>query len=216
MRMKWNITPGRTAIVLSGFMIAVLCCSKISSGNKHSKKGNRITYDGNIFELTFVPADTTWTTDPATGDKKIVATGKHGYDTVVKMNNEPVYYVSDKHKLLGMRIAEYRLKEVISEVLLRNASLIPKGRYSYYYTNVIIDNEGKVVFYEEEGGLTEYAFIYNDGQPLRFEGMIPDNAKKELDQKIEKAIKGVELASLIINGKPTAYNITVGDDFTIR
>ena len=124
-------------------LVCTLCFSKNSFSKGFEKKGNKVTYHGNTFELSEEMIDTITITDPVTGEElqKIV---KHDPQPV-KMNNRPIIGNAEvKPYFTGnyIDLRDYLLKNMKKELLH-----LKDGNYSLNINDIVVDEKGKIVYF---------------------------------------------------------------------
>ena len=182
-------------------LVCVFCFSKNIFSQKPIKQGNLLKYNGNTIEFA-PPKPTTrdTCTDPKTG--AIISINTHNWaDPPIKLNGNDIYEsVGDneiskpKIKSNDKSLADYLIRNLNSEF-----EQLADGKYNMIIGNVVINSQGKVVYYENKG--------------IQKLGSDVDDAatnKKPIINKIEALLndKNLEFSPAIYRGKPVDYLIT--------
>lgn len=133
-------------------LVCIVCFSKNSVAQQFERKGNKVTYRGNIFEYNGdKEVDTQIITDPVTGTEMTRLITK---DPVpVKMNGATIYgtYMTAKAELPEA----YAKNGSVEDYLIRNLSAefdkLPDGTYRVGLNNIVADTKGRIAFYEFTG-----------------------------------------------------------------
>jgi hypothetical protein len=194
MRMhKYNCTAHRLIPLV---LVFVFCFFHNSFSQQFERNGNIVTYRGNKFEYSVPRIETVAVTDPVT---RKTTTQKIAYDAVpVKMNGVKIYNsdeVTQKPVQVDERVSlpVYVLKGLNSEF-----SKLPDGRYLVYVSNIIVDNKGKVVYYEYEGIASERSKV-----------KIPDSVKNAIDVKIDPLATRLVFKPGRMNDKPVTVRTDI-------
>jgi bla regulator protein blaR1 len=131
-------------------MVCIICFSKNSFSKRNERNGNIVQYRGNTFEYSAKQRfDTVLLTDPVTGQQsgKVV---KH--DPIPeKMNGNRIYLPSE----LSSQPQSYAQNGSIPDYLFKNLSKyldkLPDGTYRLDINNIVIDPNGKIVYFEGIG-----------------------------------------------------------------
>jgi len=212
-RKTTTLARGKQLLIAPVLLLSLLCFTKNAfSGEEPQKEGNKITYKGNVFELQEFPADTVQVMDPVTGEYKYVITRRDGPGFIKKMNNEEVYNTSHQDATIEMRNTENKIKMEVGIALSSYTKKLGNGNYVYDLDNVVVDKNGKIVYYELQG-IEPYMNRYGQNAD---ETPIPDDVKTEIDKVIVKTLEQTKAEQLVIDGKPQVYSIRVQDNFTVR
>ncbi len=139
-------------------LVALLCFSKNAfSDSKRVRNGNTVTYHGNRFEFKSIATDTVMMQDPVNGDMvmKIMEhepvpasmNGKRIYtEQEIKKYPEMGDYANTKARVSVSTLKEYLLTHMKDEI-----AALPDGPYWLYISNVVIGDDGKVVYFDYAG-----------------------------------------------------------------
>ena len=181
-------------------LVCMVCFSLSSFSQKFEKSGNIVTYRGNKFE--YLPdgvPDTQMVKDPVSGKEVTRVTTKDPIP--VKMNGARIYN-TDEITLKPSPVGDNPSLELyIFKGLSTDLNKLPDGNYYLYVSNVIIDNKGKVVYYEYDGISSE-----------RNKTKIPADVKKAIASKIDPLINK---AAAFKPGKVNGYAVIVRSDIML-
>ena len=184
----------RSVIILS---LNVVCFSGMVHAQKFERNGDIVTYRGNKFEYSQQGvADTVTVVDPVTGNEKVVVTTKDPIPT--KMNGKKIYTTNE----VMLKPAPLEQNGLLELFIFKNLSAdlnkLPNGNYFLYVSNVVVDDKGKVVFYEYDGLTSE-----------RNKVKVPADIKKSIAGKIDAIINK---APAFKPGKVNGYTVIVRTD----
>lgn len=212
-RKTTTLARGKQLLIAPVLLLSLLCFTKNAfSGEEPQKDGNKITYKGNVFETQAFPPDTMQVMDPATGEIQTIITRRDVPDFIKKMNGEDIYYTSHQDATLEMRNTENKIKMEIGVALSSYAKKLGKGNYVYDLENVVVDKNGKIVYYELDG-IEPYMNRYGQNAD---ETTISDDIKAEIDKVIVKTLEKTQAEQLVIDGIAQVYSIRIQDNFTVR
>ncbi len=166
-------------------LVCIVCFSKNSFSQKFVKNGNTVTYRGNKFELRKFHADTILTTDPVTGKEHTMI--ETAANQLVKMNGKPIYH----HDFKGNTLKEpyfagsnSDLWEYLMHNLKSDFAKMDDGYYCLIINNLIIDEKGKIVYYEYEN-------VRKSNRYFIRESLIMDSSRiTSIDKKDQQIIFG--------------------------
>jgi hypothetical protein len=140
-------------VLLPLLAIAVSCFSKNAnpgSGSAPFKKdGNTVTYKGNKFILSDEQRDTITVLDPVTGEE--ITQVRILEMMPVSMNGRKIYRdydISTEPQQLAHSVS---LEEHVVANLSGDIDALPDGDYRFNISNIVIDEIGKVAYYEFHG-----------------------------------------------------------------
>ncbi len=148
-------------------LTASICFTQLNTvfGQQAVSDGNTITYNGNKFEKAVGVDDTVYVDDPVTGETSMVLTRREG--PIVKMNDKGIltdYYHFDKQRPIEVVQIVNKVKAEVSSNIINEVNNIQQSEgatFSYYIHNLVVDETGKVVYYELAG--TKYIRSSKDG-----------------------------------------------------
>jgi len=136
----------RFLLVIPVLIAGLICCAKTNISYERKKEGNKITYKGNVFEMTEPKYDSTAVVNPATGKQNIVVTVLD--PRPVKMNGQPIMYVDDVDKKPVYKSADADFSAAILDHIKSGLEQLEDGRYGIVISNLIIDEQGNLAYYE--------------------------------------------------------------------
>ncbi len=125
-------------------MLCFVCFSKNGFSHSYEKNGTKVTWKGNTFEYSKPDIDTIYNTNLSTG--KMDTSYQQSTPHIVSMNGKPlpgdaekapVYTGSDKD------LRDYLLKNMREEL-----GKLKDGQYSFNISNIIINEEGRIVYFD--------------------------------------------------------------------
>jgi hypothetical protein len=186
-------------------LLCITCCTNnVFAGGKRIKKGNTVTYNGNVFELpTPPPPDTATVVNPETGDETIMIRVK--LPTVTKMNGKTISYefnYEDGSKgpkglntdgMLDVETIEHYLAAGLKEEVEK----LGDGTYHFNIWNIVVGENGKIVYYDSED-------IYSPGASM------PDKTvQKKFSDLISNLLDNIPAKKpATLNGKPVPFRHT--------
>lgn len=182
-------------LVFPLLLISVVCFTKNAfSDSRKTKTGNKVTYKGNVFELSSLAIDTVFVQDPVTGEM-IVKVAEHE-PVPVKMNADTIYqdytikqmadnadgevYNTGTLKAAGLRL--YLLSNLKDEI-----SRLEDGKYWLGIGNVVVDKNGKVAYYDYAGIQTKSPMGFYSGNNTGTE--IDFGMQEKINKKVGKLIQ---------------------------
>ncbi len=155
-RKKVSSTVLKKIMLVPLAMLCVFCFSENAfSGGKQERKGNKLYYNGNEFEM-WAPgggADTVMVQDPVTGEMTIAITRIDSFP--IKMNGEYIYRSDEMSRAETDMIKETtkkQLTEKLYKAVKDDIAKLPDGRYLIYAGRVVIDKSGAIVLADEGNG----------------------------------------------------------------
>lgn len=161
-------------IALQLLMLVLIGLPNNCFSQKFEKKGNVVTYRGNKF--TFSPPgkkETITVTDPITG-KKVTKTTTID-PTLIRMNKLKIYKFDEV--TVQPAPTDGPVETFVIKGLTTELNKLPDGIYFVDLFNIVIDNKGKIVYYEY-GGIIP--------QDTKFK--IPDYVSMPAGKKIDSLI----------------------------
>ena len=199
--LRSSVAPkSKLLFFISMIFVCLACFPKNSFSQKFERNGDVVTYRGNKFEyLQNSIADTQIVTDPVDGHKVMKITTKDPIPT--KMNGIKIYNTDEvTHKPVPVS-DKMSLELYIFKGLSNELNKLPDGSYYLYISNIIIDNKGKLVYYEYDG-LTS-----RKNKPK-----VPVDIKKAIDNKIDALMNK---APAFNPGSVNDHNVIVRTDIML-
>ena len=127
-------------------LVSVVCFSKNGFSQAFEQHGNKVSWQGNTFELSDVTYDTMILVDPVNGEQMTKAV-KH--DPVpVKMNGKQIpAKVDDQPQYKGK---DRDLRDYIVRNMKSELSRLDDGKYALDISDVIVDQKGRIVYFHYE------------------------------------------------------------------
>lgn len=199
------LAQSKRAIALPLLLVCVLCFTKNAfSDDKRKVNGNTVTYNGNIFTMQAFPEDTTYVTDPETGEEKIVIRRMNPIPKL--MNNEKIYseYETDENgftnAITGFNtigcLSSSSIKQAIINEIKEDLIKLPDDEYNLGISNIILDKKGKIVYHDFEGFF-----------PYHTATKITDDQKKHIEKKIIAVLNSLAANPAKLNDKPVIFQI---------
>lgn len=196
-RKTTTLAKSKQLLLLPVLAIAMLSFTENAfTRDTPKREGNKVTYGGNVIEFSESgPSDTMMVQDPKTGEIKMIITS---IDPKPQLINGERIYTSDE--LEGERGQNRRytkpsafssaaMKEYLLGNMKKELKKLDDGDYRLIVENIVIDNKGKLVYFEF-GGLKKV--IKLEGKKQKTEG---------IDKKTEEIF--VKKVAILINSAPT-------------
>lgn len=179
--------------------ISVSCFSKNAADNKRIEDGNKVTFNGNVFELTTPPVDTISMQDPVTGKWNTALVRQDAYPTV--MNHEQILTEKDVDEA---PLSKNSLEYYITSLFRTNKALFNKlddGEYFIHLKQFIIGENGQVVYYKFDG-LQNRKFEKLPGAQKQTPVPVkPEAVTNDINQLIDNLASGLTFEPATKNGK---------------
>lgn len=149
------------------------------------RDGNKVTYKGNIIEYALdggVP-DTVEMVDPLSGEMSMILVKKD--PAPMQFNGEPIYYAGqtvDGKRVIQSNFTTQGLKVYLISNIKEELLHLGDSRYAITINDIVLDKEGKVVYFEY-GGITTCS-----GEETLTKTPLGEDLQKELAQAIGKLI----------------------------
>lgn len=210
-----KLASGKKLFLIPLILTATICFTQLNTVfGQRVVDGNIITYNGNKFEKQTSDVDTIMVQDPVSGEIQMVLTTREG--PIVKMNDKDVltdYYHFDKQRPIEVVQIVNKVKAEVSSNIINEVNNIQQSEsatFSYYIHNLVVDETGKVVYYELAG--TKYIRSSKDGTQYE----IPETIRKAIAQKITNVLQDVNATIMHKDGKPIPYVLYISDEFSIE
>ncbi|MGN6567808.1 MAG: hypothetical protein ACTHJ0_07645, partial [Flavipsychrobacter sp.] len=188
------ITKSKMLLALPLTVICLLLFTKSGFSAKFDKQGNIVKYEGNTIELKKELRDTIITVNPKTGKNDTAIAVRESYP--LKLNGEKIYTMYDSNIKMkyheSAELVSSKYAESIVEYLLNNLNSelekLDDGGYRLGINNVVLDQKGKIVYYEYSGIVTASDTIPDEKLP---------KANKEVSAEVGRKI------GALLNNYPT-------------
>lgn len=134
-------------VVMPLAVLSITLFSKTGFSQKFEKKGNKVTYKGNTFELSDAHKDTIILVNPVTGKEEVKVAEMQ--PKPIKMNGKAIAIRTDKAPYFTA--PDKNLKAYLVKKLEKELSQLQDGEYILQLANVITDEQGRIVYFEYEG-----------------------------------------------------------------
>lgn len=171
------------------WIIAVACLAFVadrSSAEGKRREGDKIYYKGNVFDI--VPAKSTSYQD---GKAQTI---EPDYK-IVKLNGRKIYSYPDASQPLSAN-SNQLFVDLAAKLLTAEINRIEKKGYSLKIHNIVIDEEGEVVYYDYSGVYKAYPAV---------KGTIDRVEINAIDKKVEKVMNCMHFKPARLNGRNVAY-----------
>ena len=140
---------GKMFVFMPLILVCIVCFSKNSFSKKFEKNGNVVTYRGNKFELSKPFFDSITLIDPVTA-KEIGKVVKH--DPIPeKMNGTQIYRTNELTTPPQPYAENGSITDYLFRQLSKDLNRLPDGTYRIDINNIVLDQKGKIVYYEGIG-----------------------------------------------------------------
>lgn len=174
---------------MASWLLVAVCLAFVvhnSSAEDKKREGNKIFYKGNVFDIA--PGKATSYTDGKVADVEPAY-------RMEKLNGKKIYsYPEASHPLSTntnqpfVDYAEKLLGDYISKIEAKG--------YSIKIHNIVIDEEGRVVFYDYSGVYKAYPAV---------KGTLDKEMMIAVDKKVERAMNEMRFKPAKMNGRNVAY-----------
>jgi hypothetical protein len=198
-----------TPVLLTCSIIVTLLTAGITQqgfcGDK-SKQVEKVFFKGNEFAFKSFPPDSVMIEDPVTEQISIRVVIQE--PRPIAMNGKPIYS-DDSYIRAVFNGTENTLEQFLFEQLKAELNRLDDGIYQIRASNVVVDDKGKVVYYNLQG----LEPMYMPGKNT----VITDGLKAEMMSRISKLLEGpVNFKPAIKDGKSINSVITIGLNPTPR
>ncbi len=190
-------------VLLPLMAIALSCFSKnATSGSKEFKKtGNTVTYNGNTFTLSEGLRDTITVVDPVTA--KELTQVRILEPAPISMNGRKIYNAVEVTTEPQQFAHSVSIEEHILANLAGDIDALPNGSYWMNISNIVVDETGKVIYYEFRG-------ISGTGRDADMK--LSQDLTKSLAQRVDLAMRTAPVMKpATLNGK----NVIVNSDISM-
>jgi beta-lactamase regulating signal transducer with metallopeptidase domain len=152
------------------------CTLLFAESNKKDERvkvGNKTTYKGHEFEWTSQPIDTLEVEDPTTGERRFIIS--QGKSHIRNMDGDSIY--TDENNRVTPAQFRHNNQDLIGYTmpLLKKEATIPDSIRIISLSNMIIDESGKLRYYDIECITGKGYYVLSDpASPLRLYGKVVD------------------------------------------
>ncbi|PZF73838.1 M56 family metallopeptidase [Taibaiella soli] len=160
-----KLSRAKYLLVAPLLIVTVVCCSKSQYNNERKKEGNKITYKGNVFEMSNSSFDTLQVTDATTGKISSMITQRLPYP--IKVNGNPIMEDNEVSQKAVYKGVSATPGEDLFKFIKSDMGKLPDGDYVISVTNPVIDEQGRLVYFEESVNKQGIAYTVDDiaGKP---------------------------------------------------
>ena len=198
--LKAKIMP-QSKMLFSILFMSVLCCStELFADGKQKKEGNKITYNGNVFEMEGQPNDTFYVENLETYEREMRIAKS---DTIpIKMNMEKVFEEEKVNQKVGQADAA---DELLTQFFKNNRiafSALEAGGYELILKGVVIGKDGKIKLYQPQ----ILSHSYDLENPLRNSTWVskpvtPLEILTKIENLFESFLLGLQFEPAKLNGQ---------------
>jgi hypothetical protein len=163
-------------------LFLLLSISSFAYAQTFVRNGNTVTYRGNKFEIGRPENDTTDVVDPVTGQE--MRHIKVHDPSPQQMNGTQIYQAWAVSSLAEMPALHDPLEIYVLKRLAPEFEQLPDGDYFIDTRNIVVDRQGKIVFYEYQGITTTAS---NETGTGVFD--IPVATKAVVEKKIDRLFR---------------------------
>jgi len=224
---------GKKIIALPLIILCVLCFTNNVFSDDRKRDGDIITYKGNKFKLETL-RDTIQMTNPETGKAEIRVTE---IQRISLFNSKKIYQETPENSGAEYPVTKYgqeRLEKHITNKIRTEISKLDDGTYKVAVLQIIVDENGKIVYFENDGLRRDVSFgfdviTYDDlADKEKEEKLVKDGVyrkavylkkidpalRKRIEDKVSTAMASAPiLKPLIVNGKKVPYLLSVEVSF---
>lgn len=204
-----TMSKSKVLIAVPLFLVFILCFSKDAfSDTKRKKEGNKLTYNGNVFEMKGTPIDTVYVEDIETKERVMVVSRA---DTIpVKMNNEKIYEEKDVDIQISNSKLEDGLLNKFFKANQKSFSELEDGIYYIRTEDIVIGKDGKVKYYSPLD-LTHNFYKEHPGKKFKDfkpSPVLPSTAKNKIENLLEDYLLNLQLTPAMLNGQKAICKTT--------
>lgn len=211
-----KLASGKKLFIIPLVLTATICFTQLNTVfGQRVVDGNIITYNGNKFEKLMGETDTVYVQDPVTGEIQVVLTTKEG--PIIKVNNEETlhqYYAIDSPPIEIASVINKLKAEISSKITneieqLKKVKQLQLSVYSYAVDHIVIDKNGRVIYYEMGKNKTVHS---GDGNWYE----IPKDINDKINNKIVNTLQDIVGNKMYKDGKQVSYVLRIRDEFIIK
>lgn len=197
-------------IALPVLTISLLCFSKNAfSDFKRVRKGNKVTVNGNEFELKVFPQQKMQYKDPQTG--KIEESTFEIVPYPFTMNGKPL---ADKEKVDKTPSAPKKLNEYIMQQFTQHKNLFAQLNDGTYFISIIhfvTGKNGEVLYFLNDGVKNNQNVQLPGTNEWQQQAVNPVNVKDKIDQLMDKMAVNIKFTPAIKDGQAVPCLTAYGD-----
>lgn len=129
-------------------IVTIVCCSKSQYSGERKKDGNKITYKGNVFEMSKSAYDTVQMMDAVSGKTNTTVIERLPYP--IKMNGTPILEGNQITQQPVYKGASATPGEDLFEFIKPDLNKLPDGDYLILVGNCVIDAQGQLAYFDAE------------------------------------------------------------------
>lgn len=197
-------------------LLLSLCKMQASATDKIAKGKTITTEKGNVIIFS-----ATTTKELHIANKNEQRTVEYGEPKPILLNGKEIYYVGDKNDTVNncrniqIWIGDHvKAWEVFDKELKKEKRQLPKGSYEVMFKDVVINEQGKIVYFHTAGIVRRKFSERLHVKPARLP--IADNSEKRVNDKLIKSIEKLQYAPLMIGGNATPYYNHLTYSFDIK
>lgn len=172
-RRSTTIARTKMVMVLPLTIACLALFSQISYSKRFDRQGNKVTYRGNTFELGNALQDTIIIVDPVTGGEITKYIKRPPMPETI--NGIKIYKPAE----LTTQPQGYTQNGMLQDYVFRKISgmlnELPDGTYDLDISSLVIDKNGKIVYYEGEGF-------------RQYNNRVPDRTRDAIAAKIDEIL----------------------------
>jgi beta-lactamase regulating signal transducer with metallopeptidase domain len=205
-RKSSSIAKSKLLLFIPLAIISLLLFTKQGFSTKATKEGNIVHFNGNTVELTQELRDTIPIEDPVTGEvtTKVIILDPNP----VKLNGQRVYRAPEVQYEAAYNGKENALDEYLMNGIQGQLNGLPDGSYRFTAANIVIDKNGKLVYYEIVGPTRRDLKTFADLP-------VDDKLKKKLQNTLSELLTNApRFKPAKQNGQAVDFLLTDSSPFT--
>jgi len=220
---------GKKIVAVPLIILCILCFTNNVFSDDRKRVGNVVTYKGNKITIETL-IDSEIVVESKTGEKSYVVTKM---EKVSLFNGRKVYIENSENSTADYPITKYGeeyLQKYLTDKLRNEINKLDEGTYKVAVFQIVVDENGKVVYYENEGLRRDANFgpdvitYDNPADKNKEEKLVKDGTYKKavylkkIDPKLKKRIESkvnvaMDIAPIlkpfIVNGKKVPYLLSI-------
>jgi|GEM_PF-3582649 len=146
----------------------------------------------------------------ANRNRNTTKTVAYGEEKPILLNGATIYYVGDEndsvnnvHNWKDWIDAHIAAEKKLNDAIKKEKKQLPKGSYYYTMKNMVINENGDLVYYETDGIVRRKYSETTLQHPGRL--MIPVALEQKVNDKLKTTADKLSYTTMIVGGKATAY-----------